>query len=223
MGVRSRHDRVDRRRVLDLGGPAVLGAGGAGEPRLSVGTAGAETGLGAVTAGAETGGPGAGAGDDAEGCDGDAGDGGGGEGTAAAGGTAGAGVGVGVCAGTGAGAATGAAGGGAAGTVRAGSNPSGSTYPSSSSARRMPRWTVGTGCSGVPLQPIVPTASPSATEAPFATSIVPRWTSVTAYPSPVRIVTPRPWVGSDPANVTAPEAGARIGEPSGPATSTPRC
>jgi hypothetical protein len=138
---------------------------------------GAETSLGAVTAGADAGGAGADAG--AEGCDGDTGDtgdGGDGEGD----GTAAPGGAMGVGAGTGDGLAAGAAGGGVAGSGRVGSNPSGSTYPSSSSARRMPRWTVGTACSGVPLQPIVPTVSPSVTEALFATSIVPRWTSVTA-------------------------------------------
>jgi hypothetical protein len=76
--------------------------------------------------------------------------------------------------------------------TRGGSSPSGSTYPSSSDARRIPRWTLGTDCSGVPLVPIVPTVAPSETVSPFATPIVPRWTRVTAYPSAVRIVTPRP-------------------------------
>jgi hypothetical protein len=87
----------------------------------------------------------------------------------------------------------------------------------------MPRWTLGTACSGVPLHPIVPIDEPSSTDAPFSTAIVPRWTSVTAKPSAVWMVTPRPYVGSDPANVTVPAAGARIAAPSGPATSTPRC
>ena len=124
-----------------------------------------------------------------------------------------------------AGAATGSgAGDGAgAGAVRGGRSPSGSTYPSSSDAWRIPRWTLGSSCSGVPLMPIVPTVSPSPTEAPFATSIEPRWTRVTEYPSAVRMVTPRPWVGRVPAKVTRPAAGALTAEPFGPATSMPRC
>ena len=80
----------------------------------------------------------------------------------------------------GAGAASGAVDGAGAGAALGGSSPSGSTYPSSSDARRIPRWTLGPSCSGVPLTPIVPTVSPSPTVAPFAISIVPRWTSVTA-------------------------------------------
>jgi hypothetical protein len=87
----------------------------------------------------------------------------------------------------------------------------------------MPRWTLGTACSGSPLNPMVPTGAPSSTESPFATVIEPRWTSVTAYPSDVRIVTPRPCVGSEPANATVPAAGARTGDPSSPPTSIPRC
>ncbi len=78
------------------------------------------------------------------------------------------------------------------GTARGGRRPSGSTYPSASLDRRIPRWTLGTGFSGVPLEPMAPIGSPSATTAPFSTPIVPRWTSVAAYPSSVWIVTPRP-------------------------------
>ncbi len=85
---------------------------------------------------------------------------------------------------TGAGVATGAGSGSCvadgAGAARGGRSPSGSRYPSSSDARRIPRWTLGTSCSGVPLAPIVPTVAPSPTVSPFAISIVPRWTSVTA-------------------------------------------
>jgi len=66
------------------------------------------------------------------------------------------------------------------GAALGGRSPSGSTYPSSSAACLIPRWTLGSSCSGVPLTPIVPTVSPSPTVVPFATSIVPRWTSVTA-------------------------------------------
>ncbi|HWO81689.1 MAG TPA: hypothetical protein VNM44_14670 [Gaiella sp.] len=77
-------------------------------------------------------------------------------------------------------------------TPRGGSSPSGSTYPSASDATRTPRWTLGAACSGSPLDPIVATAEPSSTVSPFWTSIDPRWTSVTAYPSAVRIVRLRP-------------------------------
>jgi hypothetical protein len=102
-----------------------------------------------------------------------AGDGAGGAGVRTA---AGAGAGPGAGAGSGVGGGAGAG----AGAARGGSSPRGSTYPSSSAARRIPRWTLGTSCSGVPLAPMAPTASPSPTVAPFPTSIVPRWTSVTA-------------------------------------------
>jgi hypothetical protein len=143
--------------------------------------------------------------------------------TAGAGAGAGPGAGAGVGPETTTGAGAGAGGGVATGSGRGGSRPSGSTYPSGSAATRMPRWTLGAVCSGSPLEPIVPTGDPSATVSPFATPIDPRWTSVTAYPSPVRIVTPRPYVGSEPAKLTVPDAGARTAEPSGPATSMPRC
>ena len=118
---------------------------------------------------------------------------------------------------------------GAAGAVgrgvvaRGGRRPSGSTYPASWDATRTPRWTLATECSGSPLEPIVATDAPSSTASPFATSTVPRWTSVTAYPSAVRIVRLRPYVGSEPAKLTVPDAGARIDDPAGPATSMPRC
>jgi hypothetical protein len=52
---------------------------------------------------------------------------------------------------------------------------SGSTYPPASAARRMPKWTLGTALSGV-LQPMVPTAAPSATTAPSRPRS-PGWTS----------------------------------------------
>ena len=58
---------------------------------------------------------------------------------------------------------------------------------------------------------MVPTGEPSVTASPLATPIAPRWTSVTAYPS-VRIVTPRLYVGSEPAKLTVPDAGARMGD-----------
>jgi hypothetical protein len=109
------------------------------------------------------------------------------------------------------------------GAARGGSSPSGSTYPSACEATRTPRWTVATECSASPLEPIVATAAPSSTISPFATSTDPRCTSVTAYPSAVRIVRLRPYVGSEPAKLTVPDAGARMDDSSGPAMSMPRC
>lgn len=153
---------------------------------------------------------------------------GGGVGVATGGGTGVGAVGGGLTvvggAGTGAGAGVGAGAGTVAGGAgRAGSNPSGSTYPSASALRRMPRWTLGTSCSGSPLAPMSPTTAPSATVSPFTTPTEPRWTSVTEYPSAVEIVRPRPCVGTEPAKVTVPDAGARTDDPSGPPMSTPRC
>ncbi len=84
----------------------------------------------------------------------------------------------------------------------------------------MPSWTCGTAEGSAAA--IVPTVSPSATPSPTETVIDPRCVSVTAQPSSVRIDTVRPFVGSDPANVTRPAAGARTSEPGGPATSIPR-
>ncbi len=76
---------------------------------------------------------------------------------------------------------------------------------------------------GSSLGPIVPTPSPSATDAPFVTVMEPRWVSVTDQPSTVSIVTHLPFVGTVPANETTPVAGARTAAPSAPATSIPRC
>ena len=67
------------------------------------------------------------------------------------------------------------------------------------------------------------TASPSATEAPFATAIEPRCVRVTERPAAVSMVMLRPDVGTVPANVTTPAAGARTSEPVAPPTSMPRC
>jgi hypothetical protein len=66
------------------------------------------------------------------------------------------------------------------GAARGGRNPSGSRYPSACEASRTPRWTLGTACSGSPLEPIVATTAPSSTASPLATSVEPRCTSVTA-------------------------------------------
>jgi hypothetical protein len=119
-----------------------------------------------------------------------------------------------------------AAGGGVAdggGGVSAGRNESGSTYPCSSEVTRTPMYTYGTSSSGVPLGPTVPTASPSPTLAPFFTAVEPRCVSVTEYPSPVSMVTLRPLVGTLPANVTVPDAGATTVVPASEPMSMPRC
>jgi hypothetical protein len=130
----------------------------------------------------------------------------------------------------GAGAATVAAGAGACGGVAdggggvsTGRNESGSTYPCGSEVTRTPRYTYGASSSGVPLGPTVPTASPSATLAPFFTTAEPRCVSVTEYPSPVAMVTLRPLVGTLPANVTVPDAGATTVVPAPEPMSMPRC
>ncbi len=123
---------------------------------------------------------------------------------------------------TGAGVACGGAGGGGT-TIRGGRNESGSTYPFGSDATRMPRWTYGPSTSASPVGPTVPTGEPSATVAPLPTEIEPRWTNVTAYASPVRIVTVRPLDGTEPANVTVPPAAASTGAPGCAARSMPRC
>ena len=68
--------------------------------------------------------------------------------------------------------------------------------------------------SGVPLGPTVPTAAPSATAALRATPIEPRCVSVTDSPSAVSIVTDLPLVGTVPAKLTTPDAGASTGAPS---------
>jgi hypothetical protein len=83
----------------------------------------------------------------------------------------------------GAGGATGSttgsrAGGGGGGGGRAGSSESGSRYPFGSAVSRMPRWTYGSGPSGSPLGPIVPTTSPSPTAVPAGKAIDPRCTRV---------------------------------------------
>src|SRR5579872_5555300 len=87
----------------------------------------------------------------------------------------------------------------------------------------MPRWTYGTSKSGVPLGPTVPTTAPSATALLRATPIEPRWVSVTDSPSGVSIVTDFPLVGTVPAKLTTPEAGASTGTPVAAPTSMPRC
>jgi hypothetical protein len=71
-------------------------------------------------------------------------------------------------------------GGGSEAAGRAGRSWSGSTYPFGSEARRTPRCTCGAADSESPPGPIVPTESPSPTEAPRETPMEPRPTSVTA-------------------------------------------
>ena len=56
-----------------------------------------------------------------------------------------------------------------------------------------------------------------------ATATVPRWRSVTAWPSAVRIVIVRPPVGTVPANETRPDTGAWTASPVVPPMSIPRC
>src|SRR5215471_18437018 len=86
----------------------------------------------------------------------------------------------------------------------------------------MPRWTCGSLTPGSSLGPIVPTPSPSTTDAPLATAMEPRWVSVTDQPSAVSIVTHLPLPGTTPVNDTRPAAGAWTTAPTGPATSSPR-
>jgi hypothetical protein len=57
----------------------------------------------------------------------------------------------------------------------------------------------------------------------LATPIEPRCVNVTEYPSAVAIVTDFPLVGTVPANVTAPDAGAATGVPAAAPMSMPRC
>lgn len=88
----------------------------------------------------------------------------------------------------------------------------------------IPRWTYGPACSGVPLGPTVPTVAPSTTLAPLATAIEPRCVSVTEYPSEVWIVMDLPLVGTLPAKLIVPLAGATTGSPVADAPmSMPRC
>ena len=70
----------------------------------------------------------------------------------------------------------------------------------------------------------MPTTSPSAIGAPFATPIEPRCVSVTEYPSAVSIVRLSPLVGTKPAKLTVPLSGATTGSPVAVAPmSMPRC
>jgi hypothetical protein len=106
---------------------------------------------------------------------------------------------------------------------RSGNIVVGSTYPYSSVVLRMPRWTCGSVTPASSLGPIVPTPSPSATVAPFVTTVVPRCVSVTDQPSPVSTVTDCPLPGTEPTKLTTPGAGARTSSPASPPMSTPRC
>ena len=116
--------------------------------------------------------------------------------------------------------------GGGSGTgvgVRAGSRPSGSTYPSESAATRTPRWTCDCEVTASTLAPTVPTTAPSSITLPRRALVAPSCRSVTAYPSAVWIVTARPPPGTKPTNDTVPAAGARTASPTPAAMSTPRC
>ncbi len=143
-----------------------------------------------------------------------------GGGVGVAGGAAAAGGGAGAGSGVGAGGATGAGGGLVA--PRDGSKDSGSTYESAAPTRT-PRWTYATSCSGSPEGPGSAIDAPSSTVAPRLTSSVPRWVRDALCPSRVAIVTVRPCVGTCPANVTSPPAGARTTLAPPRAMSTPRC
>jgi hypothetical protein len=55
------------------------------------------------------------------------------------------------------------------------------------------------------------------------TPSAPTCVTVTAYPSDVEIVIVSPCVGTLPANVTVPAAGARIASAASAPTSMPRC
>jgi hypothetical protein len=87
----------------------------------------------------------------------------------------------------------------------------------------MPSWTYGRSCAITPLEPARATCVPSATVLPRAVVMVPRWRSVTTHPSGVVIVTVRPPLGTEPAKVTMPLAGASTGSPPLAAMSMPRC
>ncbi len=87
----------------------------------------------------------------------------------------------------------------------------------------MPRCTYGTSNSGVPLGPTAPTAAPSSTLACSATAIEPRWVRLTARPEGVRIVTVCPFVGTDPAKLTIPDAGASTVAAAPAPIAMPRC
>jgi hypothetical protein len=107
--------------------------------------------------------------------------------------------------------------------ARAGRSPTGSTYPSGSAATRIPRWTCGAAVTGSALSPTRPTTSPSSTVLPRTTSVAPSWSSVTAKPSVVWIVTALPPPGTGPTNETTPPAAACTAAPTSAPTSTPRC
>jgi hypothetical protein len=124
--------------------------------------------------------------------------------------------------GAGSGDATGA-GSGAVRGGRTGSSSAGSTYPLGSDATRTPRWTCGARVTPSSLAPTSPTIAPSATVLPRVTAIEPSWSSVTAYPSAVWIVSARPPPGTAPVNETIPAAGARTASPAAAPTSIPRC
>jgi len=70
----------------------------------------------------------------------------------------------------------------------------------------------------------VATTSPSLTAAPIGTAIEPRCVSVTEYPPVVSIVRLSPLVGTKPAKLTVPLAGATTASPGALAPmSMPRC
>ena len=144
-------------------------------------------------------------------------------GAAAVGATSGAAGATAGAARTGAGAAGpgSATGGGAATTGRAGTQADRRTL-APLLVRRMPSWTYGP--SGAAVSASRPTASPSATTAPFVTAIEPSWVSVTDQPSDVSIVTDLPLPGHGAREGDRTDAGARTSVARRlPPISTPRC
>jgi hypothetical protein len=95
----------------------------------------------------------------------------------------GSGDGVSALTGGGGGATTGGSGAGEGETgagSRAGSRPSGSTYPFGSASTRTPRWTCGCRVTVSLLSPIAPTGVPSVSVLPRSTLVAPSWSNVTA-------------------------------------------
>jgi hypothetical protein len=104
-----------------------------------------------------------------------------------------------------------------------GRKPSGSRYPSGSAAARTPRWTCEAVVAASRLAPTTPTGAPSATASSRATAADASWSSVTAWPSAVWIVTARPPPGTKPTKETVPPTGATTAAPTSAPMSTPRC
>src|SRR6266571_4483850 len=70
---------------------------------------------------------------------------------------------------------------------------------------------------------MVPTTAPSSTLTFRSTVIDPRCVRLTARPDAVRIVSVCPFVGTEPAKLTTPDAGANTGAPPPAPIAIPRC